>query len=296
MSDDLFDDLLAELGVDAKPYELRSRQHYQVLVLDDAFINSFDTLVDEVVNKVTESPKPTVIRFGSDTYQKPEVAAQLFKLAQKVGKSVNKVKMVPGKALPSTLASFGAKDMRHAVEAVGGSGGGEVPWDFIELFKDATLESLQGQLNLSADTEVKVESPSDATTAIASGVDSEKVYKSMIKLEGESIRGAAIISMEQQVLLNLMSKMLGEKQNSPTEAVVNGVAEIVNLVCGRAKGQLNELGYQVKLASTPAQSNTPEFDKALKPLEGAQSVKIQFKTIDGAFELELKVLPSFQID
>jgi len=291
---DLMDDLLAELGVDAKPYELRTRPHYQVLVLDDAFINSFDTMVDEVVSKVAETSKPTVIRFGSDSYQKPEVAAQLFKLAQKVGKNVQKIRMVPGKQLSGALSSMGAKDMRHAVEALGGSAGGEVPWDFVELFKDATLESLAGQLNISAETEVRQINPLDPDS-----LDNQKdqnVYKSMIKLEGESIRGAAIISMEQQVLLNLMSKMLGSEQKSPTDAVVNGVAEMVNLVCGRAKGQLNELGYQVKLASTPAAANTPEYEKALKPLEGAQSVKIQFKTIDGAFELELKVLPSFQID
>jgi len=291
MSDDLFDDLLAELGVESKPYEIRARSEYQVLVLDENFLSSFDQMVDEVVKKVSDNGKPTVIRFGSDSYQKPEVAAKLFNLAERVSKSVPKIRMVPGKALPKTLNKFGSKDMRNAVEQLGGTGGGEIPWDFVELFKDATLQSLQGQLNLGADVVVKGDGDKNLTDGSA-----DNVFKSLIKLDGESIKGAAIVSMEQKTLLGLMSKMLGSQQTSASEAVVNGVAELVNLVAGRAKGSLNELGYQVKLASTPAMSGTPEFDKALKPLEGAQSVKIQFKTIDGAFELELKVLPSFQID
>jgi hypothetical protein len=231
MSNDLFDDLLAELGVDSKPYEIRARSEYQVLVLDDNFLNSFDQMVDEVVKKVTDNGKATVIRFGSDTYQKPEVAAKLFNLAERVSKKVPKIRMVPGKQLPRTLAKFGSKDMRNAVEALGGTSGGEVPWDFVELFKDATLESLAGQLGLNAD--VKVQADGDKSLVDGS---KDQVYKSLIKLDGESIKGAAIISMDQQTLLGLMTKMLGSPQTSPNEAVVNGVAELVNLVAGRAKG------------------------------------------------------------
>ena len=288
MSDDLFDDLLAELGVDSKPYEIRARTEYQVLVLDENFLKSIDQLQDEVVNKIAENGKPTVIRFGSDSYQQPEVALKLFQLAERVSKNVPKIRMVPGKQLPKTLSKFGSKDLRNAVEALGGTSGGEIPWDFVELFKDATLQSVAGQLNLKADVTVLGEGEK-------SPLDDAKghVYKSLIALDGESIKGAAIISMEQQTLLGLMSKMLGAPQTSANDAVVNGVAELVNLVAGRAKGSLNELGYQVKLASLPKMGGTVEYDVALKPLEGAQSVKIQFKTPDGSFELELKVLPSF---
>jgi len=288
MSDDLFDDLLAELGVDSKPYEIRARDQYQVLLLDENFLQSIDKLQDEVVEQVAKNGKPTVIRFASDSYQQLDVAKKLYHLAERVSRSVPKIRMVPGKQLPKTLSKFGSRDLRNAVEALGGTSGGEVPWDFVELFKDATLQSLAGQLNLRADVRVQNEGE---TSVIDDG--SGKIYKSMIRLDGESIKGAAIISMEQQTLLGLMSKMLGARQDSANEAVVNGVAELVNLVAGRAKGSLNELGYQVKLASLPTMGGTVEYDVALKPLEGAQSVKIQFTTPDGAFELELKVLPSF---
>lgn len=282
MSDDF--DLLAELGLEAKPYELKERPEYQVLVLEAGFINSIDTLKAEVIERVKASPKPTVIRFMSDDYKREDIALKLREVAAEVGAVVHKVRVIPGKQLPQTLAQFGAADLRNAIELVDVCTPEQIPPDFLDIFKDATVTSMAGQTNL----ETKVVHQEVGTS---NHVQTNTGFASMIKIEGASVEGAAIVTMNEETLLKIMSTVLGAPQTSANEAVTNGVAELVNLVCGRAKGTLNELGYDVKLASLPVTKDSPEFSQAMARMQNGQAAKITFQTPEGEFALELRFAP-----
>jgi CheY-specific phosphatase CheX len=220
----------------------------------------------------------------SDDYKREDIALKLREVAAAVGAVVHKVRVIPGKQLPQTLAQFAAADLRNAIELVDVCTSEQIPPDFLDIFKDATVTSMAGQTNL----ETKVVHQEVGTS---SHVLTNTGFASMIKIEGASVEGAAIVTMNEDTLLKIMSTVLGAPQTSANEAVTNGVAELVNLVCGRAKGTLNELGYDVKLASLPVTKDSPEFIQAMARMQNGQAAKITFQTPEGEFALELRFAP-----
>jgi len=62
-------------------------------------------------------------------------------------------------------------------------------------------------------------------------------------LTSTQFKGALTISFEEKVYLKMMSFMLGEEFTEITPDIQDGAAEILNIIYGSAKSQLNPKGY-----------------------------------------------------
>jgi chemotaxis protein CheX len=68
---------------------------------------------------------------------------------------------------------------------------------------------------------------------------------------GSQVQGSLSITFEENLALHVMEKMLGEKVTELNHEVADMVGEITNMICGSAKGELSEKGYEFNMA-TPA--------------------------------------------
>ncbi|WP_293748466.1 chemotaxis protein CheX [uncultured Paraglaciecola sp.] len=71
----------------------------------------------------------------------------------------------------------------------------------------------------------------------------------LIGMVGENIQGSMSISFEEGLVLEIMHKMLGEKPESIDSDVQDMVGEITNMICGGAKNELDQKGYDFGMAT-----------------------------------------------
>jgi chemotaxis protein CheX len=71
----------------------------------------------------------------------------------------------------------------------------------------------------------------------------------LIGMVGENIQGSLSISFEEGLVLEIMHKMLGEKPDSINSEVNDMVGEITNMICGGAKNELDQKGYNFGMAT-----------------------------------------------
>jgi chemotaxis protein CheX len=71
----------------------------------------------------------------------------------------------------------------------------------------------------------------------------------LIGMVGENIQGSLSISFEEGLVLEIMEKMLGEKPASIDADVKDLVGEITNMICGGAKNELSQKGYDFGMAT-----------------------------------------------
>lgn len=71
----------------------------------------------------------------------------------------------------------------------------------------------------------------------------------LIGMVGENIQGSLSISFEEGLVLEIMEKMLGEKPASIDSDVKDMVGEITNMICGGAKNELSQKGYEFGMAT-----------------------------------------------
>lgn len=62
-------------------------------------------------------------------------------------------------------------------------------------------------------------------------------------LTSDKFKGAVSVCFEEKVYLKMMSNMLGEELTEITADIQDGAAEILNMIYGAAKSQLNPKGY-----------------------------------------------------
>jgi chemotaxis protein CheX len=67
-------------------------------------------------------------------------------------------------------------------------------------------------------------------------------------LTSTQFRGAIHVSFEEKVFLKMMSNMIGEELKEITVEIQDGAAEMVNIIYGTAKTQLNSRGYDLQRA------------------------------------------------
>lgn len=70
----------------------------------------------------------------------------------------------------------------------------------------------------------------------------------VIGLTSEQFKGVISLNFQEQFYLALISNMLGEKITEINAEVQDGAAEILNMVYGAAKTQLNPKGYTLQKA------------------------------------------------
>lgn len=70
----------------------------------------------------------------------------------------------------------------------------------------------------------------------------------VIGLTSDQFKGVISLNYEESLYLAMMSHMLGEKLTEITDELQDGAAEILNMVYGAAKTQLNSKGYSLQKA------------------------------------------------
>jgi chemotaxis protein CheX len=71
----------------------------------------------------------------------------------------------------------------------------------------------------------------------------------LIGMVGEEIQGSLSITFEENLAREIMHKMLGERPDSINADVKDMVGEITNMICGGAKNELSDKGYEFDMAT-----------------------------------------------
>ncbi len=71
----------------------------------------------------------------------------------------------------------------------------------------------------------------------------------LIGMVGDNIQGSLSISFEESLVLEIMEKMLGERPDGLNSEVNDMVGEITNMICGGAKNELDEKGFDFGMAT-----------------------------------------------
>jgi len=113
-------------------------------------------------------------------------------------------------------------------------------------FVNPFINGLLNTLSMMAQTELRAGKPKWKDDAVARGDVS-----GIIGMVGSQVQGSLSITFEENLALHVMEKMLGEKVTELNHEVADMVGEITNMICGSAKGELSEKGYEFNMA-TPA--------------------------------------------
>ncbi|MBT4884486.1 MAG: chemotaxis protein CheX [Glaciecola sp.] len=113
-------------------------------------------------------------------------------------------------------------------------------------FVNPFINGLLNTLSMMAQTELRAGKPKLKDDAVARGDVS-----GVIGMVGSQVQGSLSITFEENLALHVMEKMLGEKVTELNHEVADMVGEITNMICGSAKGELSEKGYEFNMA-TPA--------------------------------------------
>lgn len=112
--------------------------------------------------------------------------------------------------------------------------------EFINPFIAALINVMQTM----AQTELIPGKPSKKTDDTAIGDVS-----GLIGMVGEEIQGSLSITFEENLAREIMHKMLGEKPEGIDSDVKDMVGEITNMICGGAKNELADKGYDFDMAT-----------------------------------------------
>jgi chemotaxis protein CheX len=112
--------------------------------------------------------------------------------------------------------------------------------EFINPFIAALLNVLKTM----AQIELKPGKPKKKSDTQAGGDVS-----GLIGMVGDNIQGSLSISFDEGLVLEVMHKMLGEKPDSINSDVKDMVGEITNMICGGAKNDLDQKGYDFGMAT-----------------------------------------------
>jgi len=112
--------------------------------------------------------------------------------------------------------------------------------EFINPF----ITALLNVLGTMAQTTLKPGKPKKKSDEVARGDVS-----GLIGMVGPQIKGSLSITFEESLALEIMQRMLGEKPDKINAEVTDMVGEITNMICGGAKNDLGESGYDFAMAT-----------------------------------------------
>lgn len=108
----------------------------------------------------------------------------------------------------------------------------------INPFVEATLEVTRTMAN----TKSTVGKPT-----LKQGNQADGEVTGFIKLSGTEHNGSLAITFNQDAILLVYERMLGEKITSLDDSALDLAGEITNMVCGGAKARLEQKGYDFSL-------------------------------------------------
>ena len=112
--------------------------------------------------------------------------------------------------------------------------------EFINPFIAALLNVLKTM----AQTELSPGKPKKKADEIARGDVS-----GLIGMVGPQVKGSLSITFDENLALTIMERMLGERPDTIDAEVTDMVGEITNMICGGAKNELGDKGYDFGMAT-----------------------------------------------
>jgi CheY-specific phosphatase CheX len=142
--------------------------------------------------------------------------------------------------------------------------------DFISCFMKATVKVLDIQAGL------KVQ-PLEPVLRKSSSLYAGDVT-GFIAISSNGYTGSFLICFPEATFLKVMGKMLGENYTSISKEILDGTAELTNMIFGQAKITLNEKGHGIEMAFPQITQSVPTFN--------GRSLIIPFKSDSGDFFIE----------
>ncbi len=148
--------------------------------------------------------------------------------------------------------------------------------DFINPFLAAAANVIQVSSNItSLAGDIFIKQNTDVLPGDVSGV---------IGIVSEAFVGSVIISFPEKTFLKIMSNMLGEDVKEINQEIVDGAAELTNMIFGQAKVVLNNKGYGIKSAIPSVISGN---NHSFSTLTKGPIVVVPFNTEYGGFFIEI---------
>lgn len=147
--------------------------------------------------------------------------------------------------------------------------------EFINPFISALLNVLQTM----AQTELTPGKPKRKHDETALGDVS-----GLIGMVGPQLKGSLSISFEQNLACEIMHRMLGEKPTEINSDITDMVGEITNMICGGAKLELANKGYEFDMA-TPLVVSGPKH--TINHQVDGQKMIMPFHSDDGLAYMEI---------
>lgn len=119
-------------------------------------------------------------------------------------------------------------------------------------FSKPFVDALKETFSLMAQTEITAHSPEIKSGTVARGDISALIgMNGKLERDGEvkDFKGLLVISWPEDVYIKFASRMLFEEYTEYCDEISDSGAEIVNIVMGNAKGELNPQGYKIEMAS-----------------------------------------------
>lgn len=150
--------------------------------------------------------------------------------------------------------------------------------NFINPFLAATLNVLKVQATVEAEPgKIAVKKAGEPIKGDVSGV---------IGIVSESFKGCVVISFPENTFLKVMSGMLGEDIKELNQDIIDGAAEITNMIFGQAKVVLNERGYGIQMALPQVISGKGH---TLSAMSKGPAFVVPFKSTVGDFFVEISL-------
>ena len=105
----------------------------------------------------------------------------------------------------------------------------------------------------------------------------------LIGLAGAKANGCMTISFDEPTALAVVNALLMEKFEKISDEVVDAIGEITNMICGGAKAELDNVGYQFNLA-IPSVIVGEKVE--MKQLSKSPIIVVPFKLPMGSFAVE----------
>jgi chemotaxis protein CheX len=161
--------------------------------------------------------------------------------------------------------------------------------------KESTLEFLNTSLEAVSYT-LKVASNTDATAgksivrapntgAAAPAVD----IGASVGIVSTPFNGTLILAFPMKTFLGIMGRLLGKECTELEPGITDGAAELLNIILGQARANLNEKGYSIKQAipTVVKGNNLQMFNSSSSP-----SIMVPYTTDVGDFYIELTTRPA----
>ncbi|OFZ17744.1 MAG: hypothetical protein A2X94_15205 [Bdellovibrionales bacterium GWB1_55_8] len=147
---------------------------------------------------------------------------------------------------------------------------------FVNPFINATKMTLETQAN----TPVTIGKP-----FLKDGDNLEFDIAGVISLTSSAFQGSIALCFPAAVFLAIYSSMLGEKHEEITKEIEDAAGEILNIIFGQAKAELNDKeGYAIQKAiPTIVRGKTLQVHH----LSRSVAVVLPFETAAGRFNLEI---------